>query len=313
MTDSLPRVVYAVPLLNEVHYVREAIGSLLDQTYPSFDVRVIDAGSTDGTLDVLREMGVDVEIVPRLGQMAAINRVWRDTDAELVGWWAGDDLMYPGAIEAMVAGFVGDPGAGVVYADARFIDASGRVIGEHKTPRMGLPELLHQFRLMSQSTLIRRDALSRSGMMDESRRLAADWDLFLRLAQYERFTYVPFVATARRMHEESEDHQDGMASGLACFDVVRSFLERGDLTPKQRGLERSAMAAAELSVGWAAVHAGNRREAMTRLARAIASYPPVLWRTHQGPRVLGRLLLPRFADHWSVSARYGRATRGTDR
>jgi glycosyltransferase involved in cell wall biosynthesis len=310
MNDALPRVVYAVPLLNEVKYVREAVGSLLGQTYPNFQVRVIDAGSTDGTLDVLREMGVDVEVIPRLGQMATINRVWRDTDAELVGWWAGDDIMYPGAIEALVQGYLSDTRAGVVYADARLIDANGRVIGEHRTPRIDLPELVRQFRLMSQSTLIRRTALARSGMMDESRRLAADWEFFLRVAQYDAFTYVPFVATARRMHLESEDHQDGMASGLACFDVIRSFFDRPDLTDEQRALKRGAMAAAELSVGWAAVHVGNRREAIRRLAKAFALHPAALWQTQQGPRVLGRLLMPAVADRWSVAARYARATGG---
>jgi glycosyltransferase involved in cell wall biosynthesis len=310
MTGSLPRVVYAVPLLNEVKYVREAVGSLLSQSYPSFQVRVIDGGSTDGTLEVLREMGVDVEVVPRLGQMASINRVWRDTDAELVGWWAGDDIMYPGAIEALVRGYLADRSAGVVYADARLIDADGHVIGEHRTPRIDLPELVRQFRLMSQSTLIRRSALARSGMMDESRRLAADWDFFLRIAQYEAFTYVPFVATARRMHLESEDHQDGMASGQACFDVVRSFFDRADLTDDQRSLKRGAMAAAELSVGWAALRVGDRKEALRRLLKAVTAAPSSLWQTQQGPRVLGRLLLPSLADRWSVAARYARAAGG---
>jgi glycosyltransferase involved in cell wall biosynthesis len=303
---------YAVPLFNEVHYVREAIGSLISQNYPNFGVRVIDAGSTDGTLDILKEMGVDVEVVPKLGQMAAINRVGRETDAELVGWWAGDDLMYPGAVEALVKGYLSDPGAGVVYGDAKFIDARGRVFAEHKTPPMNLPELTRQFRLMSQSTLIRRDALERSGMMDESRRLAADWDIFLRLAQYERFTYVPFVATARRMHAASEDNQDLMAGGHACYDVVRSFFQRPDLTPEQRALERGAMAAAELTVAWAAVNTGNRREAARRLGRGILMHPPALWRTHHAPRALGRLILPRLANRWSLTARFAKVTPVAD-
>jgi hypothetical protein len=150
-------------------------------------------------------------------------------------------------------------------------------------------------------------------MMDESRRLAADYDLFLRLAQYERFRYVPFVATARRMHAASEDNQDLMAGGLAWQDVVTSFFERVDLTPEQRSYQRSASAAAELAIGWAAAFSGRRRVAMGHLARALSLYPPTLWRTYHGPRMLGRLLLPpRLADRWSLSAKFAKAKLATD-
>ena len=68
-----------MPVLNEARFIRESIESLLGQDYDPLEIVVYDAGSTDGTIDILREYPVDLRVEPGLGRMAAINRGWRST------------------------------------------------------------------------------------------------------------------------------------------------------------------------------------------------------------------------------------------
>src|SRR5690349_10466623 len=95
------RLTVVVPLLNEVRHLRLALDSLAAQQGVELDVQVIDGGSTDGTLEILRDYPFPVEVAPGLGQMAAINRGWQRTQADFVTWMAGDDRYRPGALRRL--------------------------------------------------------------------------------------------------------------------------------------------------------------------------------------------------------------------
>ena len=230
-----PKVCVVVPILNEARYIRESMDSLLAQDYESLEILVYDGGSTDGTIEILRSYPVEVTVEAGLGQMAAINRGWGRTSAEFVTWWAGDDRYKPGAIRRLVTALCAQPEAGFVHADADIIDENGRVTQHIKQRAVDLKIMVSRFAIIPQSALIRRSALERSGMMDETRRLAADWDLFLRLCQYYPSWYVPFTASECRLHSGSEDARNLGILGRACIDVVDSFFQRRDLTPEQIG------------------------------------------------------------------------------
>jgi len=266
--------------------------SLLAQDYRPLEIVVYDGGSTDGTLDILKSYPVEVIVEPGLGQMAAINRGWQRTTAEFVTWWAGDDRYRPGAISGLVKEFQCHPDAGFVHAAADLINEQGDVVFHVDPGPIQLLDLVVAFTMMSQSALIRRSALQRSGMMDESRRLAADWDLFLRLAQYYPIAYAPFTAAERRLHAGSEDARAGEAGGLAGVDVVTSFFQRPDLTNEQRQLRKYGMAGSALGAGWAHCIAGKRSQAARKLIEAVRTAPSALWKAPAGWRLLARLLIP---------------------
>ena len=152
-------------------------------------------------------------------------------------------------------------------------------------------DLAFEFTLVPQTALIRRRALERSGGFNESLRLAADYDLFLRLAQYASLAYVPFLAADYRMHAGSQDAQNQAAVGQATLSVIMGFFRRADLTAEQRALRRHALAGATLFAGACLCLAGRRREAWP-LWRQAAQLEPTALFTRRGLGLLLRLLSP---------------------
>ena len=105
------------PSLNQSRYLREAIESVRAQTYAPIEHVVVDGGSTDGSLDILRECD-DVRWVsePDRGQSHALNKGLALASGEILGWLNADDAYESEAVAAGVAELV-DTGAGLVYAD----------------------------------------------------------------------------------------------------------------------------------------------------------------------------------------------------
>lgn len=290
MSDR-PLVSIVVPLLNEVRYVRGALDSLLAQDYEPLEVLVYDGGSTDGTLEILQNYPFEVVVEPGLSQMAAINRGWRRTHAEFVTWMAGDDFYKPSAIRRLAEELQAHPQVGFVHADADIVDESGNLI-KHATPgEVSLLDLVTSFEVVPQTTLIRRSALVRAGMMDESRRFAADWDLFLRLAQYYPSRYVSFTAAVRRLHQASEDMRHIAAIGEAGVDIVRRFFDRADLASEQRALRSWGLASAHLMAAWHYCISNHRYRAWLEVLTA-ARLAPRCMATTRACRLLIRLLCP---------------------
>jgi len=245
-----PLVSVVLPVLNERPFIRAALDSLLSQDYNPLEVVAYDGGSTDGTLEVLRSYPIEVIVEPGLGQMAAINRGWRRTSADFVAWMAGDDLYKPGAIRRLAEELEANADVGFVHADAEIIDDDGNLIKHDAPGEVTLRDLLIEFKIVPQATLIRRAALARAGTMNETRRFAADWDLFLRLAQYFPSRYVPFTAAVRRLHRCSEDVRNIETVGEAGIDVIERFSERPDLTNEQLALRAYGVAGSRLAAGW---------------------------------------------------------------
>lgn len=310
MTDR-PRIAIVMPLLNEAGFVREALDSLLAQAYEALEIVVYDGGSTDGTLDILRAYPVELRVEPGLGQMAAINHGWRATTAEFVTWMAGDDRLRPGALFRLAEALQAHPGAAAVHADAELIDERGRSLGHLAPGNVQLRELVFEFTLVPQTALIRRAALDRSGLFDESLRLAADYDLFLRLAQYHRLCHVPITAADYRVHTGSQDAQNQGAVGQAVIDVVTRFFQRPDLSPEQRSWRARGLAGAYLFSGTSRCLAGQRLGAWPFWWRAVRLQPRSAFATRRGLGLLLRLLSPlRYKPYQLRGWGGGRASKG---
>jgi len=216
------KVSIVTPSLNQGPYIRATIDSVLSQGYPELDYVVLDGGSTDETLDILRSCGSGLSwrSEPDAGQADAINRGFATAGGELIGWLNADDVYLPGAIAAMVDAAAEDPDRALIYGGAEFIDAAGRPLGPCTQVRPYSREaLLNELDFIVQpATLFSRSAFEAVGGLDASLGYCFDYDLWWRIAGIGPIGYVDGeVVAASRDHEatktrtrRAEYFQEGM-------------------------------------------------------------------------------------------------------
>jgi glycosyltransferase involved in cell wall biosynthesis len=205
MSDELPLVSIVTPSLNQGRYLREALESVRAQTYAPIEHIVVDGGSTDETLDILRESdGVDWVSEPDRGQSHALNKGFARARGAILGWLNADDAYLPGAVEQAVGAL--HAGAGLVYADVTRVDNFGDNPRRIRSrPRFDLwTELNEGCGIYSPAVFFTRAALDRAGPLDESLHLTMDYDLWLRIGKLLPVTRVDAIWAVQRLHPDAK-------------------------------------------------------------------------------------------------------------
>jgi glycosyltransferase involved in cell wall biosynthesis len=191
------------PSFGYADYLRDAIVSVTLQRGLSAEHVIQDGGSTDGTVDVLKEFGQVVDWVsePDRGQSDALNQAIARSRGRWIGWLNADEFYLPGGLAALVA--EGDrSGADVVYGDALVSDGSGRLT-RMRPQHPFSPFVLRSYGCFIETVacVVRRSALG-PDPVDVSMRRMMDWDLYLRLlSEGARFAYVPMPVGVFRAHD----------------------------------------------------------------------------------------------------------------
>ncbi len=220
MTEFSELVSIIIPCYNAERWVSEAISSCLKQTYRPIEIIVIDDGSTDGSLDVLRSFGAEVrwESGPRRGACYARNRGFALSEGQYIQFLDADDYLLPEKIERQVS-FLVETGADVVYGDWRdqyhkpdgvIVSGEVRVTGVQDDM---LEATLGSWWSANMTFLFRRGVVLQSGGWDESLGAGQDRDFFISIA----------------MTGAGIRYQPG------CYSVYRRY---GDVTVSTASLQR---------------------------------------------------------------------------
>lgn len=201
----LPLVSVVTPSMNQGQFIEETIRSVLEQDYSDLEHIVVDGGSTDATLDVLRRYPhVRWVSEPDRGQADALNKGFAMARGTIFGWLNSDDLYLPGAISAAVDVLL-DTGCALVHGGWRQIDEQGRAIGDIAPVPFDLRRQLDYANLVAQpGALFTRAAFEAVGGVDTSYRYAMDYELFLRIGARFEVRHVDGVLGAYRYHARSK-------------------------------------------------------------------------------------------------------------
>jgi len=231
---NLPSVSIVTPSLNQARFIRDSIESVLSQNYPRLEYIVMDGGSTDETLDILRGYGdrLTWRSVPDFGQANALNSGFRLASGEILGWLNSDDTYRPGAVKAAVQHLVANPDTAVVYGEAYYIDQHNMVIGIYPTEDFSMDRLAQACVICQPSSFVRRAVLEAVGMLDPTLHYCMDYDLWIRIGRHFRIERIkPFLANSRRHRRtKSFSHRDQLFQEI--FGVAeKSF---GHVSPHWR-------------------------------------------------------------------------------
>ena len=228
------RVSVVVAAKNYGQYLPAALDSALGQTVPPAEIIVIDDGSTDDTLHVMRRYAAHPLIrscrVEGVGVCRARNLGIDLAHGDLIAFLDADDVWEPTKLGRQLPLFA-DPAVSVVYARRSLIDPSGSPIPGNQS---GLARgnvfdvLLRTNPVCFSSAVVRRAAFEHVGVFDPNLLLAVDYDLWLRLAAHYRFDYVdePLVRY-RTGHTNLSSRRAERIE--AIFRILRRTLTRRDL------------------------------------------------------------------------------------
>ncbi len=183
-TAKLPTISIVTPCLNAAPYIEQAIRSVLDQGFPSFEHIVIDGGSEDGTIALLRKYPHLRWISePDNGQTEALNKGLKMARGDIIGWLNADDYYLPGAFRSVAKVFALKSEADVIYGNFDLVDCHGSLLHGVRNTRFD-PMILLFYRnyIPSNATFWRRRINEDGNFLDVSFKVVMDWEWWLRLS-----------------------------------------------------------------------------------------------------------------------------------
>lgn len=193
----LPKISIVTPSFNQAKYIKATIDSVLSQDYPNLEYLVIDGGSTDGTIEILKSYGKKLQWVSEKdkGQTDAINKGLRQSTGDVLAYLNSDDIYLPGTLRR-VGEYYAKTRADWITGDCIVIDEEGReargnwLVSGYKRLLMGLYSrttlMIADSMLPQPSTFWSRKAWDMVGEFNDKYHYVMDYDYWLRLSRYFR-------------------------------------------------------------------------------------------------------------------------------
>jgi teichuronic acid biosynthesis glycosyltransferase TuaG len=203
----MPLVSVVIPVYNQERYIKEAVDSVLQQTYPQVELVVVDDGSTDQTPEILKTYGSRLRYLRQAnaGAATALNRGIEAASGELVGWLSSDDVYESTKVQRQVELFEARPEISLTYTDFNVIDGDGRVVRTVRSPYYSdrkefIRRLILGNFVNGSSVIAKKKALIDTGLFDPVMTYHADANMWLRLLKHHQFGHVGEVLLNYRWH-----------------------------------------------------------------------------------------------------------------
>lgn len=201
-----PSVTIVTPSYNQAAFIERTIRSVLNQNIPGLEYIVVDGGSRDGTVDILKryENYIQWTSRPDNGQADAVNKGIRRSHGEIIGWLNSDDVYYDGAIEAVLDFFAARSDVDILYGDAHHIDAEDRIIEPYYTEDWDYERLKDICFICQPSVFFRRRLVDRVGLLDDRLQYCMDYEYWLRIGRTTPFARLDRFLAGSRMYPQNK-------------------------------------------------------------------------------------------------------------
>ena len=282
------------PSYNQAAYLEETILSVLNQDYADLEYIVIDGGSSDGSVEIIRKYQDRLAYwvsEKDEGQTAALNKGFKKASGDIVAYLNSDDIYLPGALARVAAEF-SDPKCYWMSGTCQFFNQSGIQHSERRSPPSFRPRWFDHCWLSQPAVFWQRSLFERYGFFDERLRYCMDYDFWLRLVVGgEHCHFVDHPLAAFRWHDTSKTI--GERAGFALEDdVVRerhikvlSSYER----PWARHFVRAGKSKLRHQEARSLVELGQRSAGLKLLLKTSIKYPPAIL-TRSFVQTVGRLV-----------------------
>ncbi|MFU8772933.1 MAG: glycosyltransferase family 2 protein, partial [Anaerolineales bacterium] len=276
MSNSLPLVSIITPSYNQAAYLEHTVRSVLTQDYPHVEYIVVDGGSSDGSVEILRAYEKYLAwwiSEPDQGQSQAINKGLSRARGEIVAWLNSDDLYLPGVISAVVEAFQSHPEASMVFGNAISIDKDGNPFNEQVFGDRGLDDFM-AFKIICQpAVFMRHSRLEQAGLLDESYHYLLDHHLWLRIAMLESPVYLPQPLACARYHSQAKNIAQAAGFGNEAYRILEWMQNQSQLAEQLKQHRRRILAGAHRFNARYLLDGGMALKALIYYFRALGLHP----------------------------------------
>ncbi len=271
-----PLVTIVTPSYNQAPFLEWTLRSVLCQDYPHIEYIVVDGGSTDGSVDIIRKYAHRLAwwvSEPDEGQGDALRKGFARARGSILAWVNSDDMLAPGAVRQAVETFAQNPDAGMVVGEALFIDPVGRPFN-HYVPRVqSLADLLAFGILPQPAVFFRREAYEEAGGLDPTYHFLLDHHLWIRMALRRPWVLRPCLWAFARFHAAAKNFAQGVGFAQEARRLLAWMAQDPLVAPHFERQRRRILASGYRFMGRYLLDAGRAKEALGAYLRAWWWHP----------------------------------------
>jgi len=277
---TLPKISIATPSFNQGNYIEETIRSVLLQGYPNIEYYIMDGGSSDQTVEIIKkyEPWITAWVSEKdNGQASAINKGWRQATGEICAYLNSDDTLLKGALFNISHYFIHNPDIGLVYGDSYFIDNQSRILKIYQGKSYDQRNLFcWALNIGQPAVFFKQQILEIAGYLNEELRYTMDFDFWLRASIHYPFQHLPVFLATMRLHPGAKTVIDFSLFYKDELCSLQGIFSRHDLPQEIKLYEKISYGSCYLRGGYRAFQLGEREEARKLLSMAFQQYPRFL-------------------------------------
>lgn len=207
--SGYPKISIVTPSYNQGRFLEETILSVIDQNYPNLEYIIIDGGSADNSVDIIKKYEKHLAYwvsEKDNGQTHAINKGFSRASGEILNWLNSDDMLSENALQLVAEETIKNPSADFFYGDFKVIDNSGKEVFTRKSPPYNFYSLIYGRQLSCQpAVFFRKRVLDKIGYLDESLKFCMDIEFWIRAAiNKSSFCQILQPLAIARMHPDAK-------------------------------------------------------------------------------------------------------------
>lgn len=233
MPQKLPKISVITPSLNQGKFIERTVKSVLDQKYPNLEYIIMDGGSVDNTLSVLKKYRTEIKLFSGRdnGQSDAINKGIKRSTGEIICYLNSDDYLMPGSLFKVAGFFSGNGQAKWLTAKCRIVNESGIEIRKWVTLYKNFflkyvrsKSVFNIVQFISQpSTFWKRELTESVGLFDVGLHYDMDYDYWLRIWQKFPLYYLDEYLSSYRVHQSSKAVVSPETQFKIQYEIIKKY------------------------------------------------------------------------------------------